>query len=254
MAAAHAHRIHAQRHARRRPPRWRAAPGPRLRPSAKPMSLPDPSPVLDLIEAFRRSKTMFTAVNHGRLRSPPASTGDGRRNRHATLIANPDATARLLDACAALGLLAKDGGAYRNTRRSRDLPLRRLAAHDARVHALFRRRALPDVGQPRGCRARRHASLDADLQPRWPHLQRLLPHGRCHARFPHGHARLRHADLASRGRRLRSRAASAASSISAAPPATSPSPPANAIRNSAALSSISRGPPPSRASRSPNQR
>ena len=28
-------------------------------------NLPDPAPVLDLIEAFRRSKTMFTAVSMG---------------------------------------------------------------------------------------------------------------------------------------------------------------------------------------------
>ena len=28
-------------------------------------NLPDPSPVLDLIEAFRRSKTMFTALSLG---------------------------------------------------------------------------------------------------------------------------------------------------------------------------------------------
>ncbi len=39
------------------------------------MSLPDPTPVTDLIEAFRRSKTMFTAVGLGvfdLLREAPA--------------------------------------------------------------------------------------------------------------------------------------------------------------------------------------
>jgi acetylserotonin O-methyltransferase len=57
--------------------------------------------VLDLIEAFRRSKTMFAAVELGIFdRKRPA---DYR------------ALTRLLDACAALGLLAKNGDQYVNT-------------------------------------------------------------------------------------------------------------------------------------------
>lgn len=78
------------------------------------MNLPDPAVVLDLIEAFRRSKTMFTGVTLGvfdRLAERPASAGD----LAAAIGAHPDATERLLDACAALGLLAKDDGVYRNT-------------------------------------------------------------------------------------------------------------------------------------------
>ncbi|MBZ5618964.1 MAG: homocysteine methyltransferase [Acidobacteriia bacterium] len=77
------------------------------------MSLPDPSPVLDLIEAFRRSKTMFVAVSMGifdRLHDGPASAAD----LAAALGANQDALGRLLDACAALGLLRKVDGVYRN--------------------------------------------------------------------------------------------------------------------------------------------
>ena len=78
------------------------------------MSLPDPNPILDLIEAFRRSKTMFTAVSMGifdLLQQAPASADEVA----AHLSSHPDATARLLDACAALDLLAKRDGFYRNT-------------------------------------------------------------------------------------------------------------------------------------------
>lgn len=57
--------------------------------------------VLDLIEAFRRSKTMFAAVELGIF--------DGSRP------ADCKELGRLLDACAALGLLEKHGQTYVNT-------------------------------------------------------------------------------------------------------------------------------------------
>ncbi len=60
----------------------------------------DPAPILDLIEAFRRSKTMFAAVSLGIF--------DGERPEGA-------AVDRLLDACVALGLLEKDSDGYVNT-------------------------------------------------------------------------------------------------------------------------------------------
>ncbi|MEO8370295.1 MAG: class I SAM-dependent methyltransferase [Candidatus Solibacter sp.] len=77
------------------------------------MTLPDPHPVLDLIEAFRRSKTMFTAVSLGifdLLQAAPATAPEIA----AKLSAHPDAMARLLDSCAALGLLEKHDAVYRN--------------------------------------------------------------------------------------------------------------------------------------------
>jgi len=77
------------------------------------MSLPDPAPVRDLIEAFRRSKTMFAAVSMGifdRLHTAPARAPD----LAAALGANADALERLLDGCAALGLLCKHDGVYAN--------------------------------------------------------------------------------------------------------------------------------------------
>ncbi len=60
----------------------------------------DPAPILDLIEAFRRSKTMFAAVSLGIF--------DGERPKAAALD-------RLLEACASLGLLEKHGDDYVNT-------------------------------------------------------------------------------------------------------------------------------------------
>jgi acetylserotonin N-methyltransferase len=60
----------------------------------------DPAPILDLIEAFRRSKTMFVALKLGIF--------DGERPSGAAMD-------RLLDACVGLGLLEKDGNEYRNS-------------------------------------------------------------------------------------------------------------------------------------------
>jgi acetylserotonin N-methyltransferase len=77
------------------------------------MSLPDPTPVLDLIEAFRHSKTMFTAVSLGvfdRLHEAPA---DAAALAEA-VGADTGALERLLDGCAVLGLLRKTGGVYVN--------------------------------------------------------------------------------------------------------------------------------------------
>ena len=70
--------------------------------------------VLDLIEAFRRSKTMFTSRLAGRIRrlhEAPAA----RRGAGAFAGCEPDALERLLDGCAALGLLEKRDGVYRNS-------------------------------------------------------------------------------------------------------------------------------------------
>lgn len=77
------------------------------------MSLPNPQPVLDLIEAFRHSKTMFAAVSMGvfdALHEGPASAAE----LAARLSANADAMGRLLDGCAALGLVRKHDGVYEN--------------------------------------------------------------------------------------------------------------------------------------------
>ena len=76
------------------------------------MSLPDASPVVDLIEAFRRSKTMFAAVEMGIFdriaggtKTPRELAGDG----------SVETMARFLDACVSLGFLEKKGDQYANT-------------------------------------------------------------------------------------------------------------------------------------------
>ncbi len=62
-------------------------------------ALPDPRLILDYIEAFRRSKVMFTAVELGLFERQPET----------------DTERRLADGCVALGLLERDGETYRNT-------------------------------------------------------------------------------------------------------------------------------------------
>ena len=78
------------------------------------LTVPDATIVLDLLEAFRRSKTMFTAVSLGvfdTLSAGPKSIDDLSRE----LSANADSLARLLDACIGLKLLQKRSGLYENT-------------------------------------------------------------------------------------------------------------------------------------------
>lgn len=79
------------------------------------MTNPDPSPIIDLMYAFRTSKVMFTAVRMGvfdRLQRAAA----GVETLAAELNANRDALERVLDACVGIGLLEKRaGGSYANT-------------------------------------------------------------------------------------------------------------------------------------------
>src|SRR5437899_12188252 len=77
-------------------------------------SLPDPSVVLDLIEAFRRSKTMFAAASLGvfdALGAGPRSAEILARDLHLNL----NALTQLLDGCVGLQLLMKYGERYGNT-------------------------------------------------------------------------------------------------------------------------------------------
>lgn len=87
------------------------------------MTHADPKPILDLIEAFRRSKVMFTAVSLGvfeRLVKGPEDAYSVAQY----IGSNEDTTARLLDACAALGLLEKQGPLYANSPAATDYLLR----------------------------------------------------------------------------------------------------------------------------------
>jgi len=77
------------------------------------VNLPDPTPVTDLIEAFRRSKIMFAAVSLGvfdRLHESPA----GAAELAPAIGVDADALERLLDACAILRLVEKRDGVYSN--------------------------------------------------------------------------------------------------------------------------------------------
>ncbi|MBK5293030.1 MAG: homocysteine methyltransferase [Acidobacteriia bacterium] len=76
------------------------------------MNLPDAAPVIDLIEAFRRSKTMFAAVDLGIF----DQLADGAKGALALAgTGSVDTMARLLDACVSLGFLEKNGDRYTNT-------------------------------------------------------------------------------------------------------------------------------------------
>jgi acetylserotonin N-methyltransferase len=74
---------------------------------------PDPAPVIDLIEAFRRSKTMFAAVSLGVFEALHRGPADAT-TLAARLGAAADPLERLLDACAGMGLLSKNECAYAN--------------------------------------------------------------------------------------------------------------------------------------------
>jgi len=104
------------------------------------MNLPNPQLVLDLIEAFRRSKTMFAAVSMGVfdvLHEGPASSEE----LAARLSANVDAMGRLLDGCAALGLLHKRGAVYENDAVA-ETYLRSGSAHSLRGYVRYSDEAL----------------------------------------------------------------------------------------------------------------
>jgi len=75
---------------------------------------PDASLILDLVEAFRRSKTMFTAVRLGVFdslaESPQTLTALAEK-----LVLPEASLLRLLSGCVALGLLRQEDGGYQNT-------------------------------------------------------------------------------------------------------------------------------------------
>ena len=97
----------------------------------------NPAPVLDLIEAFRRSQTMFAAVSLGVFDHLPATAPE----LAAALHTHPEATARLLDGCAALGLLTKRDGVYTNAPVA-DLYLRTDSPHTLRGYIRYSADAL----------------------------------------------------------------------------------------------------------------
>jgi len=118
------------------------------------MSLPDPSPVLELIDAFRRSKAMFTAASLGVFEALHESPADAP-GLAVRLGIGGDALARLLDACVSMGLLRKQDGAYANQ------PVAETYLCDHSAHSL--------TGYVR--------YSDEALFPMWAHLEDALREG-----------------------------------------------------------------------------
>jgi acetylserotonin N-methyltransferase len=78
-----------------------------------PTEVSDPSIILELIEAFRRSKAMFTAVSLGIFDLLEPAPLDPAAIASA-LSLEPEPLERLLDACVGLSLLRKNGARYEN--------------------------------------------------------------------------------------------------------------------------------------------
>lgn len=104
------------------------------------MDHPDPSPVIDLIEAFRRSKTMFVAVSMGVFDRLAKGAADAS-TLASELGANAGALERLLDGCVALGFLRKEGAVYSNLPVA-DTFLRRSSPQTLAGYILYSNRAL----------------------------------------------------------------------------------------------------------------
>jgi acetylserotonin N-methyltransferase len=81
--------------------------------AAAKIAIPDPAPVLALIDAFRSSKVMFVAVSLGLFDSLEREPSSVERLA-AELQLQSEPLQRLLDACAGLGLLHKHDGIYKN--------------------------------------------------------------------------------------------------------------------------------------------
>ncbi|MGH9721801.1 MAG: class I SAM-dependent methyltransferase [Bryobacteraceae bacterium] len=80
---------------------------------APPAPAPDATSIIDLIEAFRRSKAMFTAVSMGLFDRLQLGAKSASALAEETGVSE-DGLARLLDACAGLGLIHKHDGCYSN--------------------------------------------------------------------------------------------------------------------------------------------
>jgi acetylserotonin N-methyltransferase len=104
------------------------------------MNLPDPAPIIDIMDAFRRSKVMFAAVNFGvfdMLAEAPLTASQIA----ARLDTDPSATQRLLEACTGLKLLENHDGLFSNTPEA-DVYLRRSSPRSLAGYILYSNQAL----------------------------------------------------------------------------------------------------------------
>lgn len=92
----------------------------------------NPSLIPDLLDGFRRSKTLFTAIDLGVFEVTPITAAAFSALAHA----DPRATELLLDACVALGLLTKANGLYANTPEA-ETYCKRTSPHTLAGYALY---------------------------------------------------------------------------------------------------------------------
>jgi acetylserotonin N-methyltransferase len=104
------------------------------------MATTEPGIILDLIESFRRSKAMFTAASLG-LFDRLTGTAATAQELALELGLHEGALVRLLDGCAALGLLERAGAGYRNSAVADDY-LRRASPDSLAGYVLYSDRAL----------------------------------------------------------------------------------------------------------------
>jgi acetylserotonin N-methyltransferase len=103
-------------------------------------NLPDPAPIIDLMDAFRRSKSMFAALNLGvfdLLAAGPMTTFEVATQLQTDL----SATQRLLETCASLRLLENRSGLFSNTPEA-DVYLRRESPRSLAGYILYSNQAL----------------------------------------------------------------------------------------------------------------
>jgi acetylserotonin N-methyltransferase len=99
--------------------------------------IPEPKIVPDLLDAFRRSKTMLTAVELGVFDATPTTA-----SAFSTLAQSDErATELLLDACVSLGLLIKTDGEYTNSPEA-EAYLKRTSPHSLAGYALYSNKIL----------------------------------------------------------------------------------------------------------------
>ena len=77
------------------------------------MDLPDSSPIVELIEAFRRSKAMFAAVSFGVFDTLEHGAANASAHAQKKQVES-EPLERLLDTCVSLKLLRRDGPSYEN--------------------------------------------------------------------------------------------------------------------------------------------
>ncbi|MEO6760009.1 MAG: class I SAM-dependent methyltransferase [Saprospiraceae bacterium] len=94
--------------------------------------IPPPQIIPDLLDGFRRSKTLFTAIELGVFEATPTTAA----SFSALAGSEEHATELLLDACVSLGLLVRTAEEYANTPEA-EIYLKRTSPHTLAGYALY---------------------------------------------------------------------------------------------------------------------